>query len=420
MAIFHLSVQTLGRTSGGNALAAAAYRAGEKLRDYDYSKRKHEVEFSGIYAPEKSPEWCLERAGLWAAVEEAEKRKDAQLCREMNFALPLELNSDQRRALVEEYAKIFTEQGMVVDVAIHKSKDGKNPHAHMMLTMRELTPEGFGKKCREWNRQDLVSAWREKWAELANGALERAGHSARIDHRSLAAQGINREPTRHQGKAATHMPGQSLVREYNHAIKDMAQIGQEMAQIRAELMELEKRQQKEQSPVREASTRGQATPSAVPPTEASLEGAELLPVIARHRAEQVAAARALQKAKEELYRKYQAVMQCKQDMEKHNAEFKNMGFFKKITKTNNINKSAEELDKQYEQCVKNYEVAKSVADKAQKDAVKANAALEAVLAEYHQNTQHAKAKAQAKVQERRERIQERERQPRSKGFDICR
>lgn len=409
MAIFHLSVQTFSRTSGGNALAAAAYRSGEKLGDYDYSKRKHEVEFSGIYAPEKSPDWCLDREGLWAAVEEAEKRKDAQLCREMNFALPLELNFDQQRALVEEYAKIFTEQGMVVDAAIHKSKDGKNPHAHMMLTMRELTPEGFGKKRREWNRQDLVSAWREKWAELANGALERAGHSTRIDHRSLAAQGIDREPTRHQGKAATHMPGQNFVREYNHALKDMAKIGQEMAQIRAELIELEKWQQKVQSPVREASTRKQVTPSAVPPTEVPLEGAELLPVIARHRTEQVAAARALQKAKEEMDRKYQAIMQCKRDMEEHNTEVKNMGFFKKITKTNNINQSAEELDKRYEQCVKNYEVAKYVADKAQKDAVKVNTALEEILVEY-QNTPHAKAKAQAKVQERKERMQERERQ----------
>lgn len=401
MAIFHLSVQTIGRASGGNALAAAAYRAGEQLGDYDYSKRKHEVEFSGIYAPEKSPQWCLDRAGLWAAVEEAEKRKDAQLCREMNFALPVELNLNQRRELVEEYAKTFTKQGMVVDAAIHKSKDGKNPHAHIMLTMRELTPEGFGKKCREWNRQDLVSAWREKWADLANGALERAGHSARIDHRSLAAQGIDREPTRHQGKAATHMPGQSLVREYNHALKDMAQIGQELAKIRAELRELENRPQKEQSPVREASTREQAT--------AQLEGAELLPVIARNRAEQVAAAKTLQKAKEEQDRKYQEVMQCKRKMEEHNAEVKNMGFFKKIAKTNNINKSAEELDKRYEQCLKNYEAAKSVADRAQKDALKANTVLEAVLAEY-QNTPHAKAKAQAKVQERKERMQERERQ----------
>lgn len=411
MAIFHLHVQTIGRASGGNALAAAAYRAGEQLGEFDYSKRKQEVELSGIYTPEKSPEWCLDRAGLWEAVEKAEKRKDAQLCREINFALPVELNSDQRRELVEEYAKTFTEQGMVVDAAIHKSKDGKNPHAHIMLTMRELTPEGFGKKCREWNRQDLVSTWREKWADLANGALERAGHSARIDHRSLAAQGIDREPTRHQGKAATHMPGQSLVREYNHALKDMAKIGQELAQIRAELRELENRPQKEQSHVREASTREQAT--------AQLEGAELLPVIARNRAEQVAAAKTLQKAKEEQDRKYQEVMQCKRKMEEHNAEVKNMGFFKKIAKTNNINKSAEELDKQYEQSLKNYEAAKSVADRAQKDALKANTALEAVLAEY-QNTPHAKAKAQAKAQELKERMQERERQSRSKDFDISR
>lgn len=272
MAIFHLSVQTLGRTSGANALAAAAYRSGEKLGDYDYSKRKNEVEFSSIYAPEKAPEWCLERAGLWSAVEEAEKRKDAQLCREMNFALPLELNSDQRRTLVEEYAKIFTEHGMVVDAAIHKSKDGKNPHAHIMLTMRELKPNGFGKKNREWNRRELVENWREKWAELANLALQRAGHSVRIDHRSLAAQGIDHEPTIHQGKSVTHMPGQSLIKEWNRVITAIGGIEAEKALLKAELEKVDKEMFRGEKSVREAQDGLQApNPSAQLPTEQELE-----------------------------------------------------------------------------------------------------------------------------------------------------
>lgn len=233
MAIYHFSAQIIGRNDGKSAIAAAAYRAGEKIQDYDYT-RKCGVDYSEILTPENAPEFAKNRSSLWTAIEATEKRKDAQLCREINFALPLELKPNERQELAKDFCSEFTRLGMVVDLTIHGQNSG-NPHAHIMLTMRELIADGFGKKNRDWNRRELIEAWREKWAKAANFALEKAGHEARIDHRSLAAQGINREPTWHQGKAATHMPGQSWIKERNKTILDIGKLDNELVNTRREL-----------------------------------------------------------------------------------------------------------------------------------------------------------------------------------------
>ena len=207
MAIYHCSVKVISRASGRSAVAAAAYRSGERLTDerlgkwHDYT-RKSDIEHREIMAPDRTPDWMLDRSRLWNGVEAAEKRKDAQLAREVEISLPRELGAEDRRALVEGYVREhFVSQGMIADVSLHRghSADGQEqPHAHVMLTMRDLTGEGFGKKNRDWNASERLEGWRAAWADHANRALERAGHDERIDHRSLKDQ---REAARERGDA---------------------------------------------------------------------------------------------------------------------------------------------------------------------------------------------------------------------------
>ncbi|WP_323718698.1 MobQ family relaxase [Paracoccus aminovorans] len=197
MAIYHLSAKVISRAGGRSSVAAAAYRTAGRLRDdrqgleHDYS-RKGGVVHSEIMAPENAPDWMRDRDQLWNAVEAVEKRRDAQLAREIEVALPRELDRGERLELLRGFVqREFVDRGMIADVAVHegKARDGQGqPHAHVMLSMRELTGEGFGKKDRSWNAPDLLMGWREAWARDANRALERAGRSERIDHRSLDVQ----------------------------------------------------------------------------------------------------------------------------------------------------------------------------------------------------------------------------------------
>lgn len=197
MAIYHLSAKVISRAGGRSSVAAAAYRTAGRLHDdrqglkHDYS-RKGGVVHSEIMVPENAPDWMRDRNQLWNAVEIIEKRRDAQLAREVEVSLPRELDRGQRLKLLRGFIqREFVDRGMIADIAVHegKARDGfGQPHAHVMLTMRELTGDGFGKKDRTWNAPDLLLGWREAWARDANIALERAGRSERIDHRSLDAQ----------------------------------------------------------------------------------------------------------------------------------------------------------------------------------------------------------------------------------------
>ena len=203
MAIYHLSFTIIGRSSGRSSTAAAAYRSGTKIHDertgetHDYIRKKG-ILFSEILAPENVPSWIQDRSQLWNAIESVEKRKDSQLCRELNVALPMELNDEQKISLTRDFAKSFVSEGMVADLAIHD--DGKgNPHAHIMLTLRELSADGFGMKNRTWNDREKIEEWRRSWEEICNDHLKRAGVEHHVDRRTLEAQGINREPTMHLG-----------------------------------------------------------------------------------------------------------------------------------------------------------------------------------------------------------------------------
>lgn len=222
MAIFHMSVKVIGRGSGRSAVAAAAYRSAGRLhdewldRDHDFSN-KSGVVHSEVMLPEGAPAHLADREKLWNEVEAAEKRKDAQLAREVEFAIPREMNPAQGIELARDFAqREFVERGMIADLNVHWDigADGQaKPHAHVMLTMREVSEDGFGAKVRDWNRTSQVEQWRERWADHVNGRLAELDIDARIDHRSLDAQGIGLEPQDKIGPAAQRMGERGLESE---------------------------------------------------------------------------------------------------------------------------------------------------------------------------------------------------------------
>lgn len=210
MAIYHFSAQVASRSAGRSAVAMAAYRSGERLTDERTGELKHYKREAQpetvILAPAQSPEWVQDRNLLWNEVEKVEKRKDAQLCREINVALPKEFTPRRQMEELKDFCqREFVNHGMVADIAIHRDNPN-NPHAHIMLTTREIGPEGFGGKVREWNDRGLLGHWREQWAEQVNRVFERNNRPERIDHRSLEKQGItDRVPTIHEGPTVHDM-----------------------------------------------------------------------------------------------------------------------------------------------------------------------------------------------------------------------
>ena len=233
MAIYHFSAKVISRSNGSSAVASAAYRAAERLhddrlgRDHDFSN-KAGVVHSEIMLPEGVPERLNDRTTLWNEVEAGEKRKDAQLAREVEFSIPREMNQQQGVQLARDFVnKQFVERGMVADLNVHwdMGKDGQpKPHAHVMLSMRAVGPEGFGQKVRDWNSNALLKEWREAWADHVNERLAELDIDARIDHRTLEAQGIDLEPQHKIGPAASRMPEQGLEAE---RVEDHARIARE-------------------------------------------------------------------------------------------------------------------------------------------------------------------------------------------------
>jgi len=221
MAIYHFSAKVIQRSAGRSAVAAAAYRSASELEDerlgrsYDYTA-KEGVVHSEIMLPAGAPErWqavdktleadCAARSRFWNEVEAIERRKDAVLAREVEFALPRELSQAEGIALARDFVQQqFVSRGMVADLNVHwtPEPDGEvKPHAHVLLSMREIDGGGFGKKQRAWNDVGLLRDWRESWAEMANERLHELGHDIRIDHRSLREQGIELEPQHKIGPA---------------------------------------------------------------------------------------------------------------------------------------------------------------------------------------------------------------------------
>lgn len=281
MAIYHLSVKTIGRSKGRSAIACAAYRSGTRLYDQetqqtqDY-RRKRGVVYTEIVLPENAPLAYVDRETLWNAVQDVETRSNARLAREFEAALPNELPFELQKKCVREFAQMLAEQGMIADACIHKrhkkktdqEDEKKNDHVHIMATTRGfdaygrwapkekkvyardengnkiplIDPETGLQKVRvrpgkgeeklwkqitvevnEWNKKENMELWRASWAEICNRALMEIGSAERIDHRSYKDQGIDKLPTIHEGYAAQQIEargGKSELCEYNRKVRE--------------------------------------------------------------------------------------------------------------------------------------------------------------------------------------------------------
>ena len=246
IAIYHCSIKIVSRGKGKSAVAAAAYRSGEKLTNewdgltHDYTK-KGGVVHSEILLPAHAPPAFSDRSTLWNSVELSEKSNNAQLAREVEIALPVELSGEEQTRLVREYCSSqFVSKGMIADFNLHDTGGG-NPHAHILLTMRPLDEKGAwlpkskkeyvldenGEKIRlpsgryktrkvdlvDWNNRENAEVWRRAWADLANDFLAQNNRPERIDHRSYERQGIDQIPTVHVGVSATQMEKKGIVTE---------------------------------------------------------------------------------------------------------------------------------------------------------------------------------------------------------------
>jgi Ti-type conjugative transfer relaxase TraA len=236
MAEFSLHVGHISRSNGAKVVHAMAYYRGAKMYDArsgQYSKDfsyKQEVIHSEILMPHDAPEWVQQLVKsqahdihgasefLWNKVEDFEKRKDSQVATTVMLAVPKELNAEDGKNLVREYLQdTFCSLGMIADYSIHW--EGHNPHAHVALTQRHLTTDGFGLKNRDWNDKKLVTGWREQWARYQNRYLGKRGFESRVDHRSYAERGIDLVPTIHRGRSE-HMNAKGVetrkMAEYEH------------------------------------------------------------------------------------------------------------------------------------------------------------------------------------------------------------
>lgn len=242
MAIFHLSMKVISRANGQNAVASAAYRSGELLVDEKTGEEKFYSRTvapeTHILAPNHSPEWVFNRQKLWNEVENAELRINSQVAREVQIALPLELSNEQQTELTKNFIQdVFVSRGMVADIGIHRDH-AENPHAHVMLTTREITPDGFTTKNRDWNSKEYLKNVREQWANYVNKELELTGSKERIDHRSHADRELSILPTKHVGVKAKALSekGYSIdsvtenlaIKEYNKKIISLEEKREEL------------------------------------------------------------------------------------------------------------------------------------------------------------------------------------------------
>jgi len=247
--IYHLHVKIIGRGSGRSAVGSAAYRAGEKLRSvdaaayrsgedlgngegteitHDYTRKKGVVH-KEIILPDNAPEEYQDRQTLWRAVEARERRHDARLAREIEVALQIEFDLEEQKALLREYIKEnFVDKGMIADFAVHHARS-ENPHAHIMLTTRHVASDGFKGKNRDWDKDLELVKWRENWAEVNNCKFAERGFSERIDHRTLRAQGVDREPTIHLGHEAAALEKKGVQTERGDINREIQKRNEERA-----------------------------------------------------------------------------------------------------------------------------------------------------------------------------------------------
>lgn len=284
MSQYRFSVRNpISRGKGHSAVAKAAYNAREAIRDertgqmHDYSRKKDEVLFSGIFMDPKrnAPEWAQDRAALWNAASAAEKRKDARQAQEIILNLPYELTDQQRRYMLTDFVReqITRGTGRVADVVIHaapKHGDERNIHAHILMSVRAIGPEGFAEKLPEVTPEQIMH-WKEKWAERGAKELRKAGleieadrwavghldlrrqRQAAVERGDLAyAETLDREPTKHLGPQVAAMQRKGVETDRGNIYRDTVESNKTVAELKAELAAVEKQITAEQ--VREKPT----------------------------------------------------------------------------------------------------------------------------------------------------------------------
>ncbi len=245
MSIYHCSAKIISRGNGQSAIASSAYRSRESLFDerenktFNYS-RKQDLVYKEIISPNNAPDWVQNRERLWNEVEKAEKRVDSQLAREFEIAIPRELERAEQINLIRDYVREnFVDKGMIADICIH-DKDGSNPHAHIMITMRELNEKGFGKKNRDWNAKELLEEWRASWSEKANLYLEKNKIEQKIDHRSFEKMGLNLLPTVHEGYKVRKLEARGIETQIGTLNRGIKLYNETLKEIDNEIKKLEK------------------------------------------------------------------------------------------------------------------------------------------------------------------------------------
>lgn len=219
-----------------SVVACAAYRASEKLEDARYDKthdftRKENVLHSEIITPDGAPEWMKDRQELWNGVEAGEKRKDAQLAKEIILTLPRNLDLEQHKEVVRDFVKEnLTSKGLVADFAIHspEASDGeRNPHAHIMYTLRPVEDGKFGKKLSGYqggllDSKQCLQQMRHSYESILNDASEKADSEIHFDLRSLKDKGIERQPQPKIGPKVTYLEKRGYETEWGKEVRQVA------------------------------------------------------------------------------------------------------------------------------------------------------------------------------------------------------
>lgn len=197
MALYRLEMQNVSRANGVSSVAKAAYRHRSVMIDKrtgeihgEKSANRDDLVYAEILAPDNTPDFLIKSSNdLWGFVEQTEKRKDARTAKEFKITLAKELSNEQNIALMKDFLlNHFVDKGIICDFVLHNDKDNKNPHAHVMITTREITPDGFGKKVREWDEEKTLQQWRKEWAKVQNKHLKKLGLKSRVSHRTLEEQ----------------------------------------------------------------------------------------------------------------------------------------------------------------------------------------------------------------------------------------
>jgi len=269
---YHLNVGVVSRGQGQSVIAKAAYNAREKLTEErtgevkDYTRKQDRAVWSGLFVDKAAPAWAHDREKLWNAADAFEKRKDAQIAYNVIASLPHQLTDRQREFIVKDFAREqFLRRGVAADVHIHEPSaqgDDRNHHVHMLVSMREMTPEGFGKRrVLTWeDREQNLARWRELWAERCARELEKAGHTQEAErwregHRDLEHQRRaalergdtafaetlkDRQATKHRGPAVDAMERRGKTTERGEQHRETVTAQQETAKLKRELAVIER------------------------------------------------------------------------------------------------------------------------------------------------------------------------------------